>query len=135
MSRRRRKQQSSPKGLIIAGIVALALVVGFFFLRSFGEEQTTGSYSELPLDTYYANSENLIGNNYSLEGVVNRRDRITTEGQLITLNVETATGPTPIPVFIPSNIGDMNIEPGFRIRLDVRVNAEGIPEATAVSDL
>lgn len=135
MSRRRRNQQSSPKGFIIAGVIVIALIAGFLFLKSIGEEKTTGSYSELPLDTYYANSENLIGNNYSLEGVVNRRDRINTEGQLITLNVETPSGPTPIPVLIPSNIGNINIEPGFRIRLDVRVNADGIPEATAVSDL
>jgi len=135
MSRRRRNQQSSPKGFIIAGVIAIALIAGFFFLKSFGEEKTTGSYTQLPIDTYYANSENLIGNNYSIEGVVNRRDRINTEGQLITLNVETPSGPTPIPVLIPSNIGNMNIEPGFRIRLDVRVNADGIPEATAVSDL
>lgn len=134
MSRRRRKQQNSPKGFIIAGVIAVALVAGYFLLKSFGEEKTTGAFSELPIDTYYANSENLIGNNYSVEGVVNRRDRINTEGQLITLNVETASGTTPIPVLIPANIGDMNIEPGFRIRLDVRVNADGIPEATAVSD-
>lgn len=135
MSRRRRKQQSSPKGFIIAGVIAIALVAGFLFLKSLGEEKTTGSFSELPIDTYYANSENLIGNNYSIEGKVERRDRINTEGQLITLTVETSSGPTPIPVLIPSNIGNMNIEPGFRIRLDVRVNADGIPEATAVSDL
>lgn len=134
MSRRRRNQQGSPKGAIIAGVIILVLIAGFILLKSFGEEKTTGSYSPLPLDTYYANSENLIGNNYSIEGVVNRRDRINTEGQLITLNVESPSGTTPIPVLIPSNIGNINIEPGFRIRLDVRVNANGIPEATAVSD-
>lgn len=126
----RRAQSKVPLSAILISVgVLLVIALGGWFAVTRG---SAIDYPALNISELRHNSLQLRDNRYSLEGVVNRRERVTNAGQIISLNVAANGSETPVPVLIPAGIPGPNIESGYRLRLVVRINHEGIPEAEEV---
>ena len=128
----RRAQSNVPLAAIVVGLVLLAVVAFVGWKVVSGKRQV--DYPVLSINDFRNNSLSLRGNRYTLEGTVDRRDRVTNTGQIITLNVPNAAGgdPEPVPVLIPSGVKDANIEGGYHMKFVVRVNQAGIPEVEEI---
>lgn len=126
----RRAQSSISPVVLIIGLALLAgAAVGGYFILGKGSQP---DYPPLNVEDFRKNSLSQRGNTYYLEGRVDQRDRVTTQGQIITL----LTGPDgsgpPIPVLLPAGIKGENIESGHRLRAVVEINKDGLPEARTI---
>lgn len=128
MPRRAQSKVPLPAILVSSGILLVIALGGWFAVT----RSSAIDYPALNITELRHNSLQLRDNRYSLEGVVNRRERVTNAGQIISLNVAANGSETPVPVLIPAGIPGPNIESGYRLRLVVRINHEGIPEAEEV---
>lgn len=125
----RRAQSSVSPLVLLIGLGLLAgVAVGGYFLLGKG---STPSYPPLNVEDFRKNSLALRGNTYFVEGTVDRRDRVTAGGQIITL-LPGPDGKIPIPVFLPAGIKGDNIEPSYPLRVVVEINQDGLPEARSI---
>jgi len=126
----RRAQSKIPIGVLF-GVLAIVLVaggIGYQFLTRTDSQ----SYSALNIEEFRQNSAAMRGNQYELEGTVARRDRVTNDGQVITLTVRHEGRDEPIQVLIPTDTTSQNIEVGYRLRFVVEINEQGWPRAVRV---
>ena len=123
----RRAQSSLSPVVLVFGLVliAAAAIAGFFLLG----KSSKPDFPPLNVDDFKRNSLSLRGNKYFLEGTVDRRDRVTSGGQIITLFPGIDSKVNPIPVFLPAGLQGDNIEPGYTLRAVVEINKDGLPEA------
>jgi hypothetical protein len=126
----RRAQSKVPVTAILVGLVLIGLVAFVGWKVAAGSRQV--DFPSLNINEFRANSLSLRGNRYTLEGIVDRRERVAAGGQMVTLNVAGAAGDEPVPVMIPAGLKDANIEGGFQMKFVVRVNKDGIPEAEEI---
>jgi hypothetical protein len=126
---RRAQSSVSPVVLIIGlALIAGAAVGGYMLLG----KNNTPDHPPLNIADFQKNSLSLRGNRYLLEGTVDQRDRVTSEGQIITLLSGPDGKSDPIPVFLPAGLQGDNIEPGYRFRAVVEINKDGLPEARTI---
>lgn len=130
MSRRARK--SPHFGFLLGGlVVAIALVVlGGYFLSSSGQPYRTAA--EFPAEQYLEESSSLRGNTYRLSGIV--KNSILWQphvGRLISLEIKGAT--SPIPLVIPANISDVNIQKDQHFDFLVEIRENGVLYATSLT--
>jgi len=128
MPRRAQSKVSIPA--LVGGIVFFAILAGGGFLVL--NRSQAIDHPALSLEELRSNSLQLRDNLYSLEGTVNRRERVTADGQFLSLSVMHNGREEPVPVLIPSSVPSQNIESGYRLRMVVRINAQGIPEAEQI---
>jgi len=126
----RRAQSNVPVAAIVIGFL-LFVGVAFVGWKVIGGARQI-DYPPLPVTDFRSNSRVLRDNRYSLDGTVDRRDRVTEAGQLITLLVSHNGEQTPLPVLIPKGVKDANIEAGYQMKFVVRVNRDGIPEVEEI---
>lgn len=126
----RRAQSSVSPVVLLAGLALLggAAVGGFFLLG----RSSTPDFPPLNVEDFRKNSLALRGNSYLVEGTVDRRDRVTAKGQIITLLPGPDGKDAPIPVFLPAGLKGDNIESGYRLRAVVEINQDGLPEARTI---
>lgn len=128
----RRAQSKVPVVAIILGVLLFAAVAFVGWKVIGGSRQV--DYPPLNVADFRNNSRALRDNRYSLEGTVDRRDRVTDDGSLITLVVGEQGEGVPIPVYIPSALKDTNIEAGYQMKFVVRINSDGVPEVEDIRD-
>ena len=121
-----RRARSTPKtGLIVGALAVLILLIalGGYFLGATGAPYRTAP--ELPVEEYLSTSSSLRGNNYRLTGaVLNSIAWSPQSGRLI--SVEPTGSDSPIPVVVPADLGEVNIQKGQRFHFLVEVRENGI---------
>jgi len=121
----RRARSTPPAGLLIAALAVLLLLIagGGYFLGGSGAPYRTAP--EFPVEEYLANSSSLRGNSYRLTGAVLNSIAWSQEsGRLI--SVEPTGSDSPIPVVVPAELGEVNIQKGQRFHFLVEVREKGI---------
>jgi hypothetical protein len=121
----RRARSTPPAGLLIAALAVLLLLIaiGGYFLGATGAPYRTAP--EFPVEEYLANSSSLRGNSYRLTGAVLNSIAWSPEsGRLI--SVEPTGSDSPIPVVVPAELGEVNIQKGQRFHFLVEVREKGI---------
>ena len=126
----RRAQSSVSPVVLLIGLALLAgvAIAGYFFLGKGSQPD----YPALNVEDFKKNSLALRGNTYFLEGTVDRRDRVTAQGQIITLISGPEGSGHAIPVLLPAGLKGDNIESGYRLRVVVEINQDGLPEARSI---
>jgi uncharacterized protein (DUF58 family) len=121
-----RRARSTPKaGLIVGALAAVILVIalGGYFLGATGAPYRTAP--EFPVEEYLSTSSSLRGNSYRLTGaVLNSIAWSPQSGRLI--SVEPTGSDSPIPVVVPDELGEVNIQKGQRFHFLVEVRENGI---------
>lgn len=121
-----RRARSTPNAaLLVGGLVALLLLIaaGGYFLGATGEPYRT--VPEFPVEEYLANSSSLRGNSYRLTGaILNSIAWSPQSGRLI--SVEPSGSDSPIPLVVPTELGETNIQKGQRFHFLVEVRENGI---------
>ena len=121
-----RRARSTPKaGLIVGALAAVILLIalGGYFLGATGAPYRTAP--EFPVEEYLSTSGSLRGNSYRLTGaVLNSIAWSPQSGRLI--SVEPTGSDSPIPVVVPAELGEVNIQKGQRFHFLVEVRENGI---------
>ncbi len=126
---------------MIAGIAAA--IVGFLVIaallvhlilggvpRSDGPSATA---TALNLATYRDNGNSLRGNVYMIEGQVEETLRWTAErGRLISFEAQDDGISIPVPVLVPEDFSNINIERGSTLAMVVRVDRDGTLVAESI---
>lgn len=132
-----RRASSSTNPALIAGIaVAVAAVIfgGKFLLTKKSEAFT--DVTPLEVQDLLDNGNSLRGNEYVIEGKIDEKLRWTpSNGQIVSIRVESSGGEEVIPVHIPDKFSKMNIEREQRYAFKIEFEQGGIPVATGVSRL
>ena len=132
----RRASSSLHPGLIV-GLIALAVVL-IVAGRSFFNKKpkSFGDLPKLAMDEFLQNGNSLRGNEYVLEGKLDGKLASNAAGiQLISLQLDTPSGPEFIGVEIPTDLDKLNLEREQRYSIRVKVRQGGIPVATGISRL
>lgn len=125
---RRVHRQAPPFLWLILGVIFLGLgAVGAFFLQRRGDPYRT--VEKLRPGDYLENANSLRGNNYQLEGVINASLGSSPEkGRLFSLRTTQGEREFLLPVLVPTDYRELNLQKGQRYRLKVRVNDAGLME-------
>ncbi len=131
----------------IAGIAAA--IIGFLLIAALlfrliagdmlgggsggGSSKSTANAATLNLMTYRDNGNSLRGNVYKVEGKVEETLRWTADrGRLISFEANDSTLTIPVPVLVPENFSNINIERGSQLVMVVRVDRDGTLVAEAI---
>lgn len=121
-----RRARSAPRtGWLLAGLAVLLLLIGggSYFLGAAGTPFR--SAPEFPVEEYLTTSTSLRGNTYRLTGSVLNAIAWTPEaGRLI--SVEPQDSDSPVPVVVPSRLGEANLQKGQRFHFLVEVRENGV---------
>jgi hypothetical protein len=116
---------------IAAAIVAL-VVVGAVLLRG-GPASQFSDLPELQVDQFLDNANSLRGSEYRVSGKVSEKLRWTPDrGQVISLEVGEDGRTELLPIQIPGEFSNLNIEREQRYSFKVKVRDGGIPVATGI---
>ncbi|MFT3992137.1 MAG: hypothetical protein QM680_12075 [Luteolibacter sp.] len=129
----RRASSSIHPGYIIGAVVVIAAVI-------FGGKWLTGKkgpafgdVAKLDVQELLVNGNSLRGNEYSVEGQVDRKLRWTTgSGQVVSVRVVSEGVENFIGIEIPPELSKTNIEIKQRYAFRVKFRQGGIPVATAI---
>lgn len=130
-----RRASSSLNTTAIVGIVVVVLVLvvaGFLFMRKGSGESFAAP--PLPMEEVYKNANSLRGNEYSVEGVVDRREP-RDSGLGISIVVESDGEELPLFIIVPDDVATINIERDGSYVFKVRFGEGGVPIATGVKRL
>jgi hypothetical protein len=125
---RRAHRQTSPSLWLVSAVVLVVFggAGAFFFQREDNPYRTVETLK--PAD-YMENANSLRGNTYQLEGVIAGSLGSSPEkGRLFSLRTNYAEKEWPLPVLVPRNYRELNLQKGQRYRLKVRVNDGGLLE-------
>ncbi len=132
-----RRASSSLHPGIILGIVAavvLAVIAGKSFLGK--KPGNLGTADTLQVKDLLDNGNSLRGNEYLVEGKIDRKLRWTSSrGQVVSVRVSTPGGEELIGVEIPPDFNNLNIEREQRYAFRVKFRQGGIPVATGINRL
>ena len=146
MPRRSRSRKGNGRGGISGGqIIGIAAAVAGFLIAAFlmfkivaGDLVSGGTRSaasNFDVADYTENSLSLRGNVYHVIGTVEERLKWTAErGRLISLEVTDDSGSSPVPILIPNDFNQINIDRGAEMGFTVRVDRGGLLIAEAIDD-
>ncbi|MDF1738842.1 MAG: hypothetical protein P1U86_06770 [Verrucomicrobiales bacterium] len=98
-----------------------------------GKKRVSGNVSALNLTTYRNNANSLRGNVYQVEGRVEETLRWTADrGRLISFEASDSMDTIPVPVLVPEEFSNVNIERGTEMIMVVRVDRDGTLVAESV---
>lgn len=128
----RRARTSLKPGWLAAGlgVVLLLVAAGGYLLGP--SHRPFGGVPEFPVAEYLQSSSPLRGNSYRLSGaVLNSLAWSPSSGRLI--SVQPAGHDAPVPVLLPPELGESNIQKGQRFHFLVEVRENGILHATGMT--
>ena len=100
-----------------------------------GSGKSTANAATLNLITYRDNGNSLRGNVYKVEGKVEETLRWTADrGRLISFEASDSTMTIPVPVLVPEDFSNINIERGSQLVMVVRVDRDGTLVAEAIDE-
>jgi hypothetical protein len=116
---------SKPLFFLVLGFLVLAGVGAYFFQKDANPYRTVEKL--IPSD-YYENANSLRGNVYQIEGtILNSLAWNPEKGRLFSIRVTTGDSKNwPLPILIPSNLRQINIQKNQSYRAKVRINDSGI---------
>lgn len=123
-----RRASSSPNPvwiLIVLVAIVAALGGGYYAFNTASDPYRTLS----PLDTgsYLENSNSLRGNTYKMRGtIVNQLAWSTGTGRLYSVEVENGSSSDIMPVLIPPDFNQVNIQKGQKFYFEVEVGDKGL---------
>lgn len=119
--------------LVIAALLFHLIAGDLFGGGGGGKKRSTANASALNLATYRDNGNSLRGNVYRIEGRVEETLRWTADrGRLISFEADDATTTIPVPVLVPEDFSNINIERGSELAMVVRVDRDGTLVAEAI---
>ena len=116
-------------GFAVAAFLVFKIVAG----GSMGGSSGSSIASDLNVYQYLENATSLRGNNYRIEGSVSELLRATDDGRLISFDVSGAGGAAPVPVFVPREQRQINIERGANFTILVKVERGGLLVAESIN--
>ena len=132
-----RRASSSTKPAIIIGIavaVAIAVFAGKLLLTK--KSESFSDVNQLVVQDLLDNGNSLRNNEYLIEGKIDERFfRTSNSASVVSVRVKSGSGDEIIPVKIPSDFNNVNIEREQRYAFKVRFEQGGIPVVTAVNRL
>lgn len=122
-------------GFIVVAALLFRLIAGDMFGGGEGGARNANTNaSALNLVTYRDNGNSLRGNVYRVEGRVEETLRWTPDrGRLISFEAQDATLSIPVPVLVPEDFSNINIERGSELDLVVRVDRDGTLVAESIA--
>lgn len=126
-------------GFVVIAALLFKLIAGGLFGDGGGKKtsarKASGNAAPLSLVTYRDNGNSLRGNVYRVEGKVEETLRWTPDrGRLISFEASDATETMPVPVLVPEDFSNINIERGTELGLVVRVDRDGTLVAEAIEE-
>ncbi len=118
-------------GFFVIAFLLIKLIAGDF-LGWGGSSRVGNNMAELSLVTYRDNARSLRGNVYRVEGKMEEMLRWSESGRLISLEASDGSLAIPVPVLVPSDFSNVNLERGADLKMMVRVDREGILVAEAI---
>lgn len=114
-------------GFLVIAALLIRLIAGDMIGMGGGDDRGgSSSATALNLATYRDNGNSLRGNVYRIEGKVEETLRWTAErGRLISFEAEDGDMMIPVPVLVPENFSNINIERGSTLAMVVRVDRDG----------
>jgi flagellar basal body-associated protein FliL len=126
---RRASSSSNPLWILLVVVLLLAAVAGGHLMYSHVSDPYR-TMTNLPVQDYLDNANSLRGNVYKLEGTVAKSlEWSSTEGRLFSVEVN---GNDVVPVLVPSQFNQVNIERGQRFIFKIEVGDKGILRAQDV---
>ncbi len=126
-------------GFVVIAALLFKLIAGGLFGDGGGSgpssRKSSGNAAPLSLMTYRDNANSLRGNVYRVEGKVEETLRWTSDrGRLISFEARDATETMPVPVLVPEEFSNLNIERGSELGMVVRVDRDGTLVAEAIDE-
>ncbi len=123
-----RRASSRVHGGWLALLAALVLVAaaGGYALFRFGSDPFR-TLPALEIEAYRESADSLRGNEYKVRGTVDRAlGWHPKEGRLLSIEIEGAREPEPLPVLVPAEFNHINVQRGQRFDLRVTVVRDGV---------
>ena len=117
---RRASSSVNPAWFAIAAVVIVAVIGGLWAMKG----RFADPFSKLesfPVADYMQNANSLHLNEYKLEGVVGEQLTYSKSARLFSIDVNGE----PVPVVIPAELRDVNVQKGQRLRIRVKVGEKG----------
>ncbi|MEX2578191.1 MAG: hypothetical protein WD342_03970 [Verrucomicrobiales bacterium] len=100
-----------------------------------GLKRSASNAAMLDLTTYRDNGNSLRGNLYRVDGRVEETLRWTADrGRLISFEANDTAVSMPVPVLVPEDFSNVNIERGSEMSMVVRVDRDGTLVAEAIDE-
>ncbi len=123
---RRARSQFSPVHLILGLLMLLVIAAGGFYLFS-GTDSSYRTLPNLEVEAYLENANSLRGNTYRLEGTINHSLAwSSTIGRLFSVQVGVGRNARLVPVLIPADLNDVNVQRGQAFQLKIEVVENGL---------
>jgi len=124
-------------GFVVIAALLFKLIVGDMLpggsSAGTGGKRSGGHAAALDLATYRDNANSLRGNLYRVEGRVEETLRWTEDrGRLISFEARDSSLAVPVPVLVPEDFRNVNIERGSELALSVRVDRDGTLVAESI---
>ena len=125
-------------GFVIIAALLFKLIAGGLLGSSDDKstsKRSSGTASVLSLNTYRTNGNSLRGNIYRVDGRVEETLRWTADrGRLISFEAEDGTETMPVPILVPEDFSNINIERGTEMGMVVRVDRDGTLVAESIDE-
>ncbi|MES2308850.1 MAG: hypothetical protein V4507_08325 [Verrucomicrobiota bacterium] len=123
---RRASAQQSPIVLILVLLVVVGLGVGgFFIFRKNNEPFRT--HQSMDVGIYLENANSLRGNTYKVEAVIqNSLAWAPARGRLFSVEVDVSNGKEMLPLLIPAELNNVNVQKGQRYFFKIEVVQDGV---------
>ncbi len=123
---RRASAQQNPLLLLLLFLLVIGLGIGgFFIFRKNNEPFRT--IQSIDISVYLENANSLRGNSYKVEAVIqNSLAWAPSKGRLFSVEVETSTGKEMIPLLIPVELNNVNVQKGQKFFFKIEVVQEGL---------
>lgn len=120
-------------GFVVIAALLFKLIAGDLIGGTGGKSHSNSDAAFLSLTTYRNNGNSLRGNVYRIEGKVEETLRWTADrGRLISFEASDSTDIMPVPVLVPEEFSNVNIERGSEMGMVVRVDRDGTLVAESI---
>lgn len=101
------------------------MLAAYFFVQT--EDTSFRTLPELQVEAYLENANSLRGNTYKLEGVINHSLAWSSSfGRLFSVQVDQSRDEYLVPVLIPADLNDTNIQRGQKFVMKIEVVENGL---------
>lgn len=120
-------------GFFVIAALLIKLIAGDFLSNGSGSKgKTGGNATPLSLSSYRDNANSLRGNVYQIEGRIEEMLRWSESARLISFEASDGGTSIPVPVLVPADFKNVNLERGSELSMVVRVNREGTLVAESI---